>query len=139
MKILITGGAGFIGSHLTDRLLAKGEQVLVIDNYSTGRRDNLKSHPNLTVVEGSIADTDLVLKVFADFQPEQVVHAAAAYKDPENWVTESDAGNDLAMQLEMIRQPIAEANIDNDIMEDPPQIEEVKEADIVVKNKSIDN
>ncbi|NQZ06035.1 MAG: hypothetical protein HRT35_02645 [Algicola sp.] len=70
------------------------------------------------------------------------VHAQMLYltnKDPENWVTESEAGNDLAMQLEMIRQTIAEANIDNDIMEDPPQIEEVKEADIVVKNKSIDN
>ena len=40
MKILITGGAGFVGSHLADRLLNEGHQVLVIDNYSTGRRDN---------------------------------------------------------------------------------------------------
>ena len=42
MKILITGGAGFIGSHLADRLLAEGHEVLVIDNYATGRRDNLE-------------------------------------------------------------------------------------------------
>ena len=41
MKVLITGGAGFIGSHLADRLLARGDEVLVIDNYATGRRDNL--------------------------------------------------------------------------------------------------
>lgn len=89
MKILITGGAGFIGSHLADRLLAKGDQVLVIDNYSTGRRDNLKSDTNLTVVEGTIADQKLVNKVFDDFQPEQVVHAAASYKDPNNWLEDS--------------------------------------------------
>src|SRR5678815_4930204 len=41
MKVLITGGAGFVGSHLADRLLDRGDQVLVIDNYATGRRDNL--------------------------------------------------------------------------------------------------
>lgn len=85
MKILITGGAGFIGSHLVDRLLARGEDVLVIDNYATGRRDNLTPQPNLTAVEGSIADMALVEEVFKDFQPDQVVHAAASYKDPENW------------------------------------------------------
>ncbi|HJZ91113.1 MAG TPA: GDP-mannose 4,6-dehydratase, partial [Gemmataceae bacterium] len=49
MKVLITGGAGFIGSHLADRLLARGDKVTVIDNYSTGRRDNLRQNPNLTV------------------------------------------------------------------------------------------
>jgi UDP-glucose 4-epimerase len=86
MNVLITGGAGFIGSHIADRLLARGEEVLVIDNYSTGRRDNLTPHPKLTVVEGTIADTALVNRIFDEFQPEQVVHAAASYKDPENWV-----------------------------------------------------
>jgi len=85
MKILITGGAGFIGSHLVDRLLARGEDILVIDNYATGRRDNVTPQPKLTVVEGSIADMDLVEEVFKGFQPDQVVHAAASYKDPENW------------------------------------------------------
>ena len=44
MKVLITGGAGFIGSHLADRLLARGDEVLVIDNFATGRRDNLTRH-----------------------------------------------------------------------------------------------
>lgn len=85
MKVLITGGAGFIGSHLADRLLAKGEKVLVIDNYSTGRRDNLTPNPNLTVVEGTIANAELLNKVFDEFKPEIVVHAAASYKDPDNW------------------------------------------------------
>ncbi len=89
MKILITGGAGFIGSHLADRLLARGDRVLVIDNYSTGRRDNLTAHPNLEIVEGTIADETLVNRVFDAFGPERVVHAAASYKDPDNW--EEDA------------------------------------------------
>lgn len=89
MRILITGGAGFVGSHLADRLLARGDDVLVIDNYATGRRDNLVPHHNLTIVEGSVADADCVDDTFAQFEPEVVVHAAAAYKNPDAW--EEDA------------------------------------------------
>lgn len=85
MKVLITGGAGFIGSHLADRLLERGDEVLAIDNYATGRRDNLSEHPNLTVVEGTIVDADVVRSAFETFSPEVVAHAAASYKDPENW------------------------------------------------------
>jgi UDP-glucose 4-epimerase len=85
MKVLITGGAGFIGSHLIDRLLATGRHVLVIDNFATGRRDNLTGHENLTLVEGSIADPAVVDGAFSRFRPDVVVHAAASYKDPENW------------------------------------------------------
>lgn len=85
MKVLITGGAGFIGSHLADRLIAGGHHVCVIDNYATGRRDNLTSHPNLTVIEGTIADAGLVNTAFTQFRPDKVVHAAAAYKDPDAW------------------------------------------------------
>ncbi len=89
MKVLITGGAGFIGSHLADRLLARGDEVLVIDNYATGRRDNLKAQAALKVVEGTIADRDLVDRTFSEFKPDFVVHAAASYKDPENWVEDT--------------------------------------------------
>lgn len=89
MKVLITGGAGFIGSHLTDSLLLRGDQVLVIDNYATGRRDNLTSQPRLEIVEGTIADPVLVNRIFDDFRPEVVVHAAASYKDPDNWAEDS--------------------------------------------------
>lgn len=86
MKIFITGGAGFIGSHLADRLLERGDNVFVIDNYSTGRRDNLKAHKKLTVFEGTIADAQSVKKTMSEFKPDIVVHAAAAYKDPQDWV-----------------------------------------------------
>jgi len=89
MRVLITGGAGFIGSHLADRLVKQGHEVLVIDNYSTGRRDNLKPHSNLKVVEGTIANRDLVYGLFEDFRPEVVAHAAASYKDPDNWEEDS--------------------------------------------------
>ncbi len=89
MKILITGGSGFLGSHLADRLLARGDQVLVIDNFATGRRDNLVPHPNLKVIEDSIVNREMVFSEFAEFQPDVVVHAAASYKDPENWEEDS--------------------------------------------------
>ncbi len=89
MRILITGGAGFIGSHLADALLAEGQTVFVIDNYSTGRRDNLKPQERLTVLEDTIANTALVDKIFNDFKPEIVVHAAASYKDPDAWMEDT--------------------------------------------------
>ena len=85
MRVLITGGAGFIGSHIADRLLARDDEVLVIDNYATGRRDNLSNHDHLRVLEGTIADADLVRGAVDEFRPEVVVHAAASYKDPEAW------------------------------------------------------
>jgi UDP-glucose 4-epimerase len=101
MRVLITGGAGFIGSHLADALLAMGCKVLVIDNYQTGRRDNLKPNAHLTLLEGTIADQELVERAFIDFQPEVVVHAAAAYKDPNNW--EEDVSTNIAGTVNVIR------------------------------------
>jgi UDP-glucose 4-epimerase len=89
VKVLITGGAGFIGSHLADRLLARGDEVLVIDNFATARRDNLSQHAQLTLVEGTIVDPALVDTTFASFEPEVVAHAAASYKDPDDWREDS--------------------------------------------------
>ncbi len=85
MRVLITGGAGFIGSHLADRLLAGGHDVHVVDNFATARRDNLDPQPKLQLTEGSIADRELVDRAFEESGPDVVVHAAASYKDPENW------------------------------------------------------
>lgn len=89
MKVLITGGAGQVGSTVADILLARGDTVVSIDNYNTGRRDNLLDQPNLTQVEGSISDFALVDQLFDDFKPDVVVHTAASYKDPDDWSTDA--------------------------------------------------
>jgi UDP-glucose 4-epimerase len=89
MKVLITGGGGFIGSHLADRLLAEGHEVLAIDTFSTGRRANVEGTPGLTLVEGSIAERDELDPAFEDFKPDAVAHAAASYKDPEAWAEDA--------------------------------------------------
>jgi len=79
MKALITGGAGFIGSHLADSLLARGDQVVLIDDLSTGRLSNiehLNGRSDVEFVLGSILDADLVDQVVS--QVEVVFHLAAA-------------------------------------------------------------
>lgn len=74
--ILITGGAGFIGSHLSDALLANGYAVRVLDDLSTGKRSNLQlQHPKLQLIEGDVADAALVAQAAAGCQA--VVHLAA--------------------------------------------------------------
>jgi UDP-glucose 4-epimerase len=89
MRFLITGGGGFIGSNLADRLLADGHEVLTVDNYATSRRDNLTPHDRLTIVEGSIAEEAFFNGVVDDFGPEAIVHAAASYKDPDAWAEDA--------------------------------------------------
>ena len=84
-RILVTGGAGFIASHITERLLERGDDVLVIDTFATARRDTLQERNGLRLVEHTIADTQRVDALFEEFGPEIVVHAAASYKDPEDW------------------------------------------------------
>lgn len=60
-KILVTGGAGFIGSHTVDQLLEKDQQVIVLDNFSSGHKHNLPiGHPQLKVIEGDIHDASVV-------------------------------------------------------------------------------
>lgn len=77
--IVVTGGAGFIGSHLVHRLLAQGEEVLVIDDVSTGRWENLssvKNHPKLTTMQGRVSEVPDLERHLADSK--QVFHLAAA-------------------------------------------------------------
>lgn len=89
MRILITGGAGCLGSNLIEHWLPQGHQILVIDNFATGKREVVPDVAGLTVKEGSIADEQLLDQTFEFFKPEVVIHAAAAYKDPDNWVEDS--------------------------------------------------
>ncbi|MBV9405179.1 MAG: NAD-dependent epimerase/dehydratase family protein [Acidobacteriaceae bacterium] len=89
MRAFITGGSGQVGSTVADLLLARGDSVLSLDNFATGRRDNLSAQSGLTQVEGSIADAMLVDKLFSDFRPDVVIHTAASYKDPDDWATDA--------------------------------------------------
>jgi UDP-glucose 4-epimerase len=89
MKILITGGAGCLGSNIIEKYLPEGHQILVIDNFATGKREVVPNVDNLTVVEGSVANAELVSQKFHEFQPEIVIHSAAAYKDPNDWKEDS--------------------------------------------------
>ena len=89
LRVLISGGAGCLGSNLVERYVGAGHEVLVIDNFVTGRREVLPAVEGLQVVEGTIADSDLVESCFSTFQPTHVVHAAAAYKNPDDWTEDS--------------------------------------------------
>jgi UDP-glucose 4-epimerase len=76
---LVTGGAGFIGSHLTEALLARGDRVTVVDDASTGSFENLSAvsaHSGLTIVHGSVTDAELVRDLVADV--DTLFHLAAA-------------------------------------------------------------
>jgi nucleoside-diphosphate-sugar epimerase len=85
MKVLVSGACGQVGSHVAEMLLARGDEVLGIDNLATGRREHLAKHPKLKVEMGSIADQALVERLYEKFRPDTVVHTAASYKDPEDW------------------------------------------------------
>lgn len=75
MNVLITGGAGFIGSHLIERLIDAQCRVRVLDNLSTGKRENLPVHPDIEFIHGDIRDRDTVQRSVEDM--DAVVHLAA--------------------------------------------------------------
>jgi UDP-glucose 4-epimerase len=79
MKALVTGGAGFIGSNLVDALLARGDETLVVDDLSTGRRENLEPglEAGATLVEADIRDRAALEELAGHEQPEVIFHLAA--------------------------------------------------------------
>jgi UDP-glucose 4-epimerase len=77
VRVLITGGAGFIGSHLADALIARGDQVVALDNFSTGSTANIKHiTKNLEIIDGDIRNADLINETTKDV--DLVLHMAAA-------------------------------------------------------------
>ena len=81
MKALVTGGAGFIGSHIVDRLLNDGHKVVVLDDFSTGHRHNLTDNKALTVVEGDISNPEIVDQCMLGI--DWVFHKAAVASVPK--------------------------------------------------------
>jgi UDP-glucose 4-epimerase len=79
MRTLVTGGAGFIGSNLTDALVERGDEVTVVDNISTGKRENLTGalERGAELVEADIRDAEAMVDLVGRVQPEVVFHLAA--------------------------------------------------------------
>lgn len=93
MNYLITGGAGFIGSNIAKRLVRDGESVRVIDNFSTGKRNNIDEiKDKIDIIEGDIRDTNTVLKAVKDI--DFVIHQAALPSVPRS-VKDPITSNDV--------------------------------------------
>jgi UDP-glucose 4-epimerase len=84
MRMLITGGAGCLGANIIDQYAPRGAEIVVMDNFATSTRAAI-AHESVRIVEGSVADRRAVGDVFSAFGPDVVVHAAASYKDPDDW------------------------------------------------------
>ena len=104
MKALVTGGAGFIGSHLTERLLKDGNKVAIIDNLSTGNLENIeifKNHAGLEFVEGDIRNTELIEPLVE--QSDVIYHLAAAVgvkliaEDPVHTIETNIGGTEIVL------------------------------------------
>src|SRR5688572_12412923 len=104
--VLVTGGAGFIGSHLVERLLGEGREVYVVDDLSTGRLANLdavRSHPRLHVVVDSVLNYPMMNDVMGHVQ--EVVHLAAVVgvrrvlDEPVKTITTNVRGSEILLEL----------------------------------------
>jgi UDP-glucose 4-epimerase len=111
VRALVTGGAGLIGSHLTERLLAQGDEVTVLDDLSTGQWENLRAVadcPRLRAVEGTIFDGALLRELTADC--DRVFHLAAAVgvrmivERPVHTIETNVAGTEQVLRVALERQ-----------------------------------
>jgi len=102
VRVFITGGTGFIGSHLAELLQQRGHEVRIIDNYETGRRDTLaQPMERLEIIEGDISDSAVVESTLTAFRPDVVVHCAASYKDAAAWT--ADARTNVLGTINVVR------------------------------------
>jgi UDP-glucose 4-epimerase len=109
VKILVTGGAGFIGSHVVDAYLAAGHEVAILDNLSTGREDNVNEDARLH--RADVRDLDQVRKAVASFKPDIVNHHAAQSEVPKSV---ADPGYDALVNV-VGGLNVLRASVDNDV------------------------
>ncbi len=107
MRVIVTGGAGFIGSHIIDRLQAGGHECAALDNLSTGARENLPA--GVPLYEVDIRDGEAVARTFVDFRPQWVCHQAAqmsvsrSVREPQ-----FDAEVNIMGTLNLLQQSVAQ-------------------------------
>ena len=103
--ILVTGGAGFIGSHVAEHLLGNGHTVVIVDDLSGGMRENVPAQAHF--VEGSILDAELIQKLFAEHAFDYVFHLAAyAAENLSHFVKRFNYQNNLIGSVNLINQSI---------------------------------
>jgi len=104
-NILVTGGAGFIGSHVTEALINCGHDVTVLDDLSGGFRDNV--HPQAEMVVGGITDVDLVNSLFQGGKFDYVYHLAAyAAEGLSHFIKRFNYNNNLMGSVNLINAAI---------------------------------
>lgn len=105
MAILVTGGAGFIGSHVTDELIKQNEDVIVLDDLSGGFEENVNEKAKF--IKGDICDYELVKKIFAENDIEYVFHLAAyAAEGLSHFIKRFNYNNNLIGSINLINQSI---------------------------------
>ncbi len=104
-KVLLTGGAGFIGSHVADELIKLGYEVLILDDLSGGFRENV--NPGASFIEGSVTDTELINKIFQENKIEYVFHLAAyAAEGLSHFIRKFNYENNLIGSVNLINASI---------------------------------
>lgn len=105
MRLLITGGAGTLGAVFAARYERRAESVCVVDNFATGHRAALEGMRDIAMIEGSVADAELMKELFDEHRPTHVIHCAAAYKDPAAVVEQADTNvRGMAVLIEQATQ-----------------------------------
>lgn len=103
--VLVTGGAGFIGSHVVDKLVHAGHNVIALDDLSGGYRDNV--HPDAAFVEGSILDVELLSRIFEDHRVKYVYHLAAyAAEGLSHFIKRFNYQNNVIGSVNLINQAV---------------------------------
>ncbi len=105
--IVVTGACGLIGSHLVDSILTNSDyRIVAIDDLSTGKRDHLRIDKRIDFFKVDISNFETINRIFEKFNPKIVVHSAASYDDPDNWIRDCLVNSSASINLIKISEKI---------------------------------